>query len=179
MIAFGRRALVDLYRFTLQVYHPNLKDAPAGVERNLNFPVIIGRSLRYFNDEQDVLRPGMGRGIKIRAWSLQCQVWLGLGMLPQTDGVLDADYGSPPDVVRKKPSKPVYSGSMPASNRSHFCYLPFDEFHTVILAEDAGPNHGVIFLNCEQTSRHLNSHASAFSPFTPRLYHPSPLCQAF
>jgi hypothetical protein len=74
---------------------------------------------------------------------------------------LDADYGTPPHIVRKKPIKPVHSGNMPASNRGHFLDLSFDKFDTVILAEDASPNHGVIFLYREQTSHHLNSHARA------------------
>lgn len=94
-VPFRGRLTVDLDACLSHVDHLHFRDPGLGVKRDLHVSVISGRGFRDLHHQEDVCRLRMGLGIEVRTGLQHGEVRLGLGVLPQPDGVLNAEDDLP------------------------------------------------------------------------------------
>src|SRR3989442_6445264 len=74
--------------------------------------------LKHLDEEQDVGRHRVRRPVRVRAWTQQRHIWLGLGVfLQEFDGVLDLDDGTLPQPPRPEMSEVVHRAGVPRADR--------------------------------------------------------------
>ncbi|OLC31544.1 MAG: hypothetical protein AUH81_17680 [Candidatus Rokubacteria bacterium 13_1_40CM_4_69_5] len=106
LVAVSGRRAVDLHAVRRQIQEPGLADAGARVERHPHAAIDGEAAVRHLDEEQDVGRHRVRRPVRVRAWTQQRHIWLGLGVfLQEFDGVLDLDDGTLPQPPRPEMSE--------------------------------------------------------------------------
>ncbi len=86
-VAGGRGLAEDLDALSCQVDQLDLRNPMAGIEGNLNIPVVVERGIGDFDQQQNVLRAGVD--VDIPAILNDRHVWLRLVVVIEADRVLD------------------------------------------------------------------------------------------
>src|ERR671938_544661 len=99
--------------------------------------------------------------VVVSARTKQGNVRLRLGISIKANRVLDADDCSLPQMTTQKSVKTVNTSRMTAPNRTHLYNLAFNQFDAIILCQNTGFAHAVVFVNTEASLGNLNRHTSS------------------
>ena len=150
----------DENAIVFQVYDPKLRNSKPCVYRKLQFGVLLQRLVCNFHGEEDFVRAGVMRGVKIGASFADRQIRLRLVEIIQADWILNRDGRFISEQARKEVSCTVDTAAMANSDRAHRNNLTFDELHSIIRIENSNLSHAVVFVNGEMFPLDLNNHVA-------------------
>jgi hypothetical protein len=99
----------------------------------------------------------MGSRIEVIAGTEKRQVRLGFRTIPDSDRALDAQYGGSAE-SGKQCRQTVHARRVPTANGTHLDDLPVDQLNPIVLREDAGIQHAVVFVGGEKPLSNFNRH---------------------
>ena len=132
-----------------------------GVDTELRPSIISKRGIGDFKHEVSVAGHGSSRRKKPFVIAKQDQVRLGFAVIPQANRSLNANYLLPDKTRQQQYRSSIDARGMTIADRAHLQNFAFNEFDTILLAENSDLNHAVVFVNAEGSSKGLDLHDTA------------------
>ncbi len=131
--------------------------------------VVIEGTVRDFDKQENVCRPGMGSAVGVGARRQDHEVGLGLVIVVEVYRVLHAgEEQTIGDGPCESLSKPHRDRGVRAADRIHVVDFSVDEFDALGRRQDAGPGHAVVLADVEamlrrgQRTLQTSAHAASF-----------------
>ncbi len=144
-----------------QIHDPVFGHVAARIQIGLEASVVGQGRLRDLDGEQDIVRRGGGSTVEVGTRLEQHEIRLRFGMRVEPDGQLHLDDRGFADPQREQPIEPVHDADMRRADRAHRQHLAVDELDAVVLAEDAGAPHRLVFVRSESSTADFHGHGHA------------------
>ncbi len=148
----------DLDRLAFEIDDPEFGDCCARVEASLDTSIIIERRLGHLDNQQHIVGAGMRTAVEIRSRRQERDIWLWLGVGWDPRRVLCPDDCPIADSSHEQARETRHARCMTRADRGHLDDLSVDELDAVVLREDAGLTHAVVFVESEPAAKNFRSH---------------------